>query len=290
MQQTSTDVNTLRGDVLATIAQFTGQQRVLTIPRILIEFTGSLGAGLFLSQLLYWSGKTTNSDGWIFKTYAEWQDELTLSKYQVSKIAAQFEAAGWLQRTVKKAKGSPTVHYRLNRLAFEDAFVNFLDLRKLRNSTIQSVETSLSSITKSTTESTTYIYMENSMEGLPPSTTTTSQSPPPIALKSTIASNDINILRAAELEASECVLRFLDYYFKLFEAYFKRPHPVYKPELLKNCIEQLSHEGWMLDTDVVARYFETPLKCDYHLAHYCSGEVAINRYHESERAVVWTEE
>ena len=44
-----------------------GQANILTIPRPYIEFMGSLDGGLFLSQLIYWSDRGGQDDGWFIQ-------------------------------------------------------------------------------------------------------------------------------------------------------------------------------------------------------------------------------
>lgn len=95
------------------IKNLTGQANILTIPRIFVDYTGSLEAALLLSQVIYWSDKGGSGDGWFFKTYHEWRDEICLTEYAVRKAANKLTDMGILETKIKKAKGSPTVHYRL---------------------------------------------------------------------------------------------------------------------------------------------------------------------------------
>lgn len=46
----------------------------------LVKITGSVCAGIFLCQLLYWRGKQTDPEGWIYKTQAEISEETGLSR------------------------------------------------------------------------------------------------------------------------------------------------------------------------------------------------------------------
>lgn len=128
-----------------------GQANVLSIPRPYIKYMGSLDGGLFLSQLIYWSDRGT--DGWFYKTYAEWEDELTLSKYEVSKQVKILKEKGVLETKIKKANGAPTVYYRFSFDEFQKTIVKFLHYGKSSNLTIESKETS-QSITEITTETT----------------------------------------------------------------------------------------------------------------------------------------
>lgn len=48
----------------------------------LVKLTGSVGSAIFLCQLLYWSGKQADPDGWIYKTQAEITEETGLTRYE----------------------------------------------------------------------------------------------------------------------------------------------------------------------------------------------------------------
>ncbi len=98
-------------DVINIISQFTGQSNLLVIPRVLIDFTGSIKSALFLSQLLYWTGKTR--DGWVYKTYQDWENEISIKEDTLRAIINEFKKLGILETRVAKANGNPTVHYHL---------------------------------------------------------------------------------------------------------------------------------------------------------------------------------
>ena len=63
--------------VYALIAQFSGQANILTIPRLFIDWTGDHLTALLLSQIIYWSSRTNDPDGWFYKSAKEWEEELT---------------------------------------------------------------------------------------------------------------------------------------------------------------------------------------------------------------------
>lgn len=44
----------------------------------LIQLTGSATTALFLSQCIYWTDRTSNKEGWFWKSRNEWQTELNL--------------------------------------------------------------------------------------------------------------------------------------------------------------------------------------------------------------------
>ena len=145
---------TKQQDVFNTVKALVGQANILTIPRVFIDYTGDMNSALLLSQLLYWYDRTANQEHVVYKTYGEWEAELGLTKYQTTRAANILKDKGILETFVKKADGSPTVHYKLNVEAFTGQFVQHIHFGKLRNLTIESKETSLS-ITETTTETTT---------------------------------------------------------------------------------------------------------------------------------------
>ena len=44
-------------------------------------------AALLLSQILYWSDRTSDPDGWFAKSYADWHDEVALTERQIKRSA-----------------------------------------------------------------------------------------------------------------------------------------------------------------------------------------------------------
>lgn len=139
--------------IIELIRSFTGQANVLTIPRVFVDYVGTVDGGLFLSQVLYWSDKSRDPKGWFYKTYAEWEEELGLSEYQIRKHVKRLSSMGILETKVKKANGNPTVHYRLKEREFSVSFLEFLQERKLRNF-INESEESEETLTETTTETT----------------------------------------------------------------------------------------------------------------------------------------
>jgi len=121
-------------DIFSIIQGFAGQGNILTIPRPFIDYMGSIEGGLFLSQLLYWSDRTKNPHGWMYKTYKEWWDELRLSEYQVRKAAQTCIKRKILKTKIKKANGNPTVHYKLDIKTFSDSFLKFFSIETEKTS------------------------------------------------------------------------------------------------------------------------------------------------------------
>jgi AhpD family alkylhydroperoxidase len=59
--------------------------------------------------LLYWSERATRKDGSVYKTSADWEEELSVSGYAVR----QFKKLPFIETTVQRANAYPTTHYRI---------------------------------------------------------------------------------------------------------------------------------------------------------------------------------
>lgn len=111
--------NEFRNTVLAVISRFVGQTNTLTVSVPLIDATGSIKAALLLSQLIYWTDRSTIAGGWVAKTYDSWYDEIRLSKDEARAAIHALRAAG-VETKLAKWNGAPTVHYRINREVFSE--------------------------------------------------------------------------------------------------------------------------------------------------------------------------
>jgi hypothetical protein len=157
-------------------ARFFGSGNVLIIHHFTLDMLGGDHlAALFLEQLLYWTERTNDRDGWIVKTYDEWEAELGLSKYLVRRICETLKVYG-VETDVHRSpfhKMQPVVHYRVNLDALERQIDRALNESKVSLS--RSEEISLSegeetsrSITESTSETTGEAPLQNSHYNPPP--------------------------------------------------------------------------------------------------------------------------
>jgi hypothetical protein len=133
--------NVTREKVLDLIAPLVGQANNITIPRAFIYATGSLEAALLLSQIIYWTDRTTMDNGWFAKSYKEWLEEIHLSEYQVRKATDTLQPFG-VETIIRKFAGAPTVHYRLNSEVFEEWILKKLQERKSKNLGMEPEKTS----------------------------------------------------------------------------------------------------------------------------------------------------
>jgi hypothetical protein len=109
------------------LKELTGQAQFLTIPRPFVAMTGDHVCALFLSQIIYWSERTSDPEGWFYKTHEEWAEELCLTPYQVRRATEKLARLG-VQSKVRKLKGQgPKLHYRLDDERFTKAFIEYLN-------------------------------------------------------------------------------------------------------------------------------------------------------------------
>ena len=81
------------------ISQFSGQNNVITVNIAYVDFTGDIETALFLSQVIYWTDRTTRKDGFFYKTDEEWREEIRLSRYAIRKARKNLKKWGyWKQK------------------------------------------------------------------------------------------------------------------------------------------------------------------------------------------------
>lgn len=149
--------------ITALIKSISGQANTLTIPRVYIALVGgNIEVALFLSQSVYWSDRTTRPDGFFFKSYREWEEEIGLSQFKIKNAADKLVEMGVMQTKIKKANKAPTVHYRVDIRSLTDLIIKFLDNQESEQSDYEETQQSdyqetSQSLTETTTETTTEI-------------------------------------------------------------------------------------------------------------------------------------
>lgn len=119
--------------IKALIAQTSGQKNTLTIPKIYVELTGDLTTALLLNQIVFYSDKSKRNDGYFYKTYKDWEEEILLTERQVRNSANKLKKMGLIETKVMKANGSPTVHYKLDYDKLVDSILTKCQIRFLQN-------------------------------------------------------------------------------------------------------------------------------------------------------------
>jgi hypothetical protein len=139
-------------------------QRPIAVYPIYIKITGSVNAGLLLSQLMYWYGAM---NGKIFyKTDAEIMEETCLSESELRTAKNKLKSMSFIEI---KAKGVPAkTYYSINAEKLISEIHNFssakstkLKTRNQRNSNSEFNETITKNTTENTTKNTTDISFEN---------------------------------------------------------------------------------------------------------------------------------
>lgn len=146
-------------DVFNLLRKTQGEANLITIPKVFVDYTGDWTSAILLGQLLFWSDKGDDKDGWIFKTYKEWEKEIKIKENTLRKAANKLLKMGAIEKKIKKAYGNPTVHYRIKQDVFINALLEISKDRYLQvdsNDTVNSEETIK---TETTTETTTDIYI-----------------------------------------------------------------------------------------------------------------------------------
>lgn len=127
----------LRQEVADIIQHITGNKNVVMTYTLLIDFFDrDINAAILLNQILYWTDRAADPDGWFYKTYDDWYNELRFSEYQVTRVIRGDERVKnpkrnlWsvgLETQVRMApNGRNAVFYNLNKSAFLDTFTDWL--------------------------------------------------------------------------------------------------------------------------------------------------------------------
>jgi hypothetical protein len=106
--------------------------RPVAYHKLLAIAGGSVGAGVFLSQLIYWSERTKDGDDWIYKTLEDWWAETALGRYELKTIRNALLARKLIE---EKLSGVPArLHYRLNWEALQAALAQAVKTHRDGNS------------------------------------------------------------------------------------------------------------------------------------------------------------
>ncbi len=85
--------------------------RPIAFQRSFIRLEMGVTAALFLSQLTYWTNRTTD-DGWVYKTRDEWEEETGLSRYEQEGARKKLRGLGIL---LERKQGLPAgLYYKID--------------------------------------------------------------------------------------------------------------------------------------------------------------------------------
>lgn len=155
-----------RDYISSIITQFSGQNNIIPIPAIYLKITEDYPSAALLNQMIYWSDRTSRNDGYFYKSYNEWYEELHLTEYQVRRATKKLKGLGFVETALKKANGAPTLHYKVDTKEISEWILKKLQNGNLRNFRMDSEETQ-ESLTEITTEITTETTNNNILSGNP---------------------------------------------------------------------------------------------------------------------------
>lgn len=115
--------------VFNVISSLTGQKNIIPIPVEFIRFTGDYHTAALLNQIIYWTERTNDPEGWFYKSYEEWESEIALNKYFVSKSIKLLIQKGIIETVVRKINNNTVLHYRLLKETFSELFISHLDTK-----------------------------------------------------------------------------------------------------------------------------------------------------------------
>lgn len=151
--------------------------------------SGGVTAGVFLSQLFYWTGRGKNPQGWIWKTADEFEAETGLTRAEQETARRNLKARGFIE---ERLAGVPaTLHFRVQLEIIMEAVAQFgendqtslaesakLDSAKLPNLIGENCQTNPETTPEITTETTTALPQPaTAIKATPAATTTGAEAP-----------------------------------------------------------------------------------------------------------------
>jgi hypothetical protein len=106
-------------------------------------------AGVFFSQMFYWTGKQRDADGWIYRTQEEIEEDTGLSPDSQQTARKKLLAVGVLEE--KRSRIEHKISYRINTDKLNEIFEGQSENLRLGN---RSIPVSLKGTTETTTETT----------------------------------------------------------------------------------------------------------------------------------------
>jgi len=105
----------------------TAHEDIFTIRRMHVFLFGEYSTPAVLSRIIYWTGKSSLSEGWFYKTAEEMGKETCLSRSTVMRIKEKLELSGIIETATKKIDGIPTLHWKLIPKALLTLEINYMN-------------------------------------------------------------------------------------------------------------------------------------------------------------------
>ena len=123
--------------------------RPIAFNRTFVDLGLGITGALMLSQCVYWSTRTKDSEGWFYKTQAEWTEETGMTRREQETARKKLVSKGYIEEV---RRGVPCkTYYRLDREALEAALMQVAQKRhsSMADSAIQECTKAPSSMAES---------------------------------------------------------------------------------------------------------------------------------------------
>ena len=101
--------------------------RPIAFNRTFVDLGLGITGALMLSQCVYWSTRTKDSDGWFYKTQSEWTEETGMTRREQETARKKLVSKGYVEEV---RRGVPCkTYYRLDREALEAALMQVAQKR-----------------------------------------------------------------------------------------------------------------------------------------------------------------
>ena len=70
-------------------------------------------AAAMFTQCMYWKDRTDDDEGWFYKSYEDWYDEILIAEACARRKVKKLESMGWIQTMVWQVHRTPKLHYRV---------------------------------------------------------------------------------------------------------------------------------------------------------------------------------
>lgn len=108
--------------IFEVVQAMSGQKNCIVIPGPYLDFFASdqqaFALAAVLNQLVFWTGKSSQDDGWFYKTHEELAGELRgVSEDQVQRVVSKLRKKylpGVIEVSARKVNGTPKNHYRID--------------------------------------------------------------------------------------------------------------------------------------------------------------------------------
>lgn len=89
------------------------ETKVIAYKPQLANYLQSIESAIYFQQLSHWQKYSKRSDGFIYKTAKEIEEETYISEKKQRRCREQLKALGWIKVEKKMANGSPTYHFKV---------------------------------------------------------------------------------------------------------------------------------------------------------------------------------